>query len=292
MSIPITCNRKPDPAVTLGPVTFDNKFAKFTYDIGVERDAYVANRIYTCSLSAVDTIWANTINADTINADTIITNSLSAEDANITNILSKNIITDSLTVSSLNIVGETDEPPAGLMPTGAIVMWTGTTPPQGWYLCDGTQQGPTNFQTPDLRGRFVVGYHPGDTDYNALGKTGGSKTVTLNTSQIPSHSHSGNTGNGGSSNPQVSTGTGGGHSHTIRNVYPHKTATSRGRDFEATIVFGPEATTRTNGAHSHTFNVPIPNHQHPFTTNNTGGGQSHANRPPYYTLAYIIFLGI
>jgi len=37
------------------------------------------------------------------------------------------------------------------IPTGVIVMWSGTTIPSGWALCDGTNS------TPDLRNRFIVG---------------------------------------------------------------------------------------------------------------------------------------
>lgn len=42
--------------------------------------------------------------------------------------------------------------PAGNVPVGGIVMWSGTiaTIPAGWHLCDGTNG------TPDLRNRFIV----------------------------------------------------------------------------------------------------------------------------------------
>lgn len=74
-----------------------------------------------------------------------------------------------------------------LTPKGAIVMWSGTTPPTGWALCDGTKG------TPDLRGRFIVGYDPSDGDYNKIGDDGGKgkKTVTLKAEEsgLPSHHH-------------------------------------------------------------------------------------------------------
>lgn len=38
-------------------------------------------------------------------------------------------------------------------------------------------------------GRVPVSVNTGDTDFNASGKTGGAKTVTLTTDQIPSHNH-------------------------------------------------------------------------------------------------------
>lgn len=74
------------------------------------------------------------------------------------------------------------------MPKGAIIMWNGTIVPDGWALCNGqTSNGVT---TPDLRGRFIVGYNPNDTDYDTIGETGGEKTHTLTVAEMPSHSHS------------------------------------------------------------------------------------------------------
>lgn len=72
------------------------------------------------------------------------------------------------------------------IPVGMISLWSGSpiALPDGWVLCDGTNG------TPDLRGRFIVGYNPNDTDYNAIGKVGGAKQVTLTIDQMPAHTHS------------------------------------------------------------------------------------------------------
>ena len=57
-----------------------------------------------------------------------------------------------------------------LVPSGVILMWSGTTDniPKGWFLCDGTNG------TPNLRDRFIIGaggkYSPG--------ATGGAASVT------------------------------------------------------------------------------------------------------------------
>jgi hypothetical protein len=57
------------------------------------------------------------------------------------------------------------------IPAGLIVMWSGIVAPSGWALCDG------GGGRPDLRGRFIVGYNSGDTDYDLIGETGGSKQI-------------------------------------------------------------------------------------------------------------------
>ena len=67
---------------------------------------------------------------------------------------------------------------------GMIIMWNSTvaTIPTGFVLCDGSNG------TPDLRGRFVVGHHPSNNDYD-INDTGGSESVTLTVAQMPSHKH-------------------------------------------------------------------------------------------------------
>ena len=67
---------------------------------------------------------------------------------------------------------------------GMIIMWNSTVAsiPTGFVLCDGSNG------TPDLRGRFVVGHHPNNNDYE-IDDTGGSESVTLTVAQMPSHKH-------------------------------------------------------------------------------------------------------
>jgi len=145
-----------------------------------------------------------------------------------------------------------------LMPSGAIILWSGASNaiPTGFVLCDGTNS------TPDLRNRFVVG--AGDT--YAVGATGGADSVTLTTSQIPSHNHSATS---------TSTVTDPGHSHTYSGTVPSGGSGVSSRHAQP-------ATETTNSA---TTGISVSTST---SIGNTGGGSSHENRPPYYALCYIM----
>ena len=107
----------------------------------------------------------------------------------------------------------------GLVPVGGIIMWSGSAVPSGWALCNGQNN------TPDLRGRFVVG---SNSTYIA-GSSGGAATTALVTANLPAHSHdfidsyfldSGNSSwkGGGSPDPNMSTGKSGSKSSTSGNT--------------------------------------------------------------------------
>ena len=115
---------------------------------------------------------------------------------------------------------------AGIFVSGMIVLWSGAADaiPTGFVLCDG------NNNTPNLSGRFVVGYDASNSDYD-VNDTGGSESVTLTVNQIPAHTHNINlavrafyqeprnfgVGTDGSANNSEDTGsTGGGQSHENR----------------------------------------------------------------------------
>ncbi len=110
--------------------------------------------------------------------------------------------------------------------SGMIILWSGAADaiPTGFVLCDG------NNSTPNLSGRFVVGYDASNGDYD-VNDTGGSESVTLTVNQIPAHTHNINlavrafyqeprnfgVGTDGSANNSEDTGsTGGGQSHENR----------------------------------------------------------------------------
>lgn len=53
----------------------------------------------------------------------------------------------------------------------------------------GVGNGSTTFNLPNYKGRVLVHLDSAQTEFDALGETGGAKTVTLTTAQIPAHGH-------------------------------------------------------------------------------------------------------
>ena len=157
-----------------------------------------------------------------------------------------------------------------LIPPGGIIMWSGAVDaiPEGWALCDGSNG------TPDLRDRFIVG---AGGSYS-VGSRGGSNTVTLTTSQIPSHNHT--------------IGSAGKHSHGGATDYWAGDWIYVARDTRSTggVTYdGLASPLRTSLQHRHTFTTDTaPDHTH--SVGSTGGGQAHENRPPYYALCFIMKL--
>lgn len=210
----------------------------------------------------------------------------------------------------------------------------------GWLLCDGrslsrtqyfelfnaigTSFGTTSastFKIPNMRGRIIggVGNSGNENDStHALGHSVGAENITLSTTQIPSHSHTGtsnasSTGitSGGTTNNSttgVSVNSVSDHSHTYQDAYFAENlggggnfGTSADTDSDNRFVYrtaaGGNSTTPqdlntgssgghthgiTDTGHTHTFtaNITDPTHTHTFTTQNTGGGESHPNIQP------------
>jgi microcystin-dependent protein len=95
------------------------------------------------------------------------------------------------------------------IPSGVINMWSTTTAPTGWLICDGTTvsrttyaalfavisttygvgDGSTTFTLPNLKGKVPVGRDSADASFDTMGELGGAKTHTLTSTEMPSHTH-------------------------------------------------------------------------------------------------------
>jgi microcystin-dependent protein len=167
------------------------------------------------------------------------------------------------------------------LPSWMIMMWMQAKPPRGWAICDGRRyklvngtavatEEPDNtntdpsgnyigtyvLQTPDLRGRCVIGAGQSSIvgqngvklTNRGLWDLGGQEDVTLTVAQMPAHSHNNNmtaNTNGDCTNGYTFDCGGGGDTYTD------------------------------NG-------IPL--------IGNTGGGMPHTNMQPWYVLNYIMKL--
>ena len=106
------------------------------------------------------------------------------------------------------------------------------------------------------------------------GVIGGSSTISLSTSHLPSHAH------------YFSTESSGSHNHDYTDMWskPVGEYHMMGGLVPAFVLYNLNAmnsssSTVTSGAHTHTG-----------TTNPTGSGTAFDNKPPYYKIAYIMKL--
>ena len=153
------------------------------------------------------------------------------------------------------------------LPKRSIVMWGGNQSdiPAGWGLCDGSDH--YGISTPDLRGRFVLGYNAdvsvasnstgNRAPINSINNYGGELNHQLTISEMPSHNHS-------ITDP--------GHSHTLTTYDAGSSQGGIGRN------------TSTLGSHNPSTNSA----QTGITIDNRGGDLPHNNLPPYYVLAFIM----
>ncbi len=164
----------------------------------------------------------------------------------------------------------------GTIPLGGIILWSGSTVPAGWALCDGSTQ--NGRVTPDLRGRFVLGSGSGSgLTARTLGGTGGEESHVLTTNEIPSHLHS--------VNPPSTSTSSDTHSHAINGAYASGVQGAGSATGDAVLrnddgIAYTESTS--SDSHSHTVDIAA------FNSASTGGGAAHNTMPPFYVLAYII----
>lgn len=194
------------------------------------------------------------------------------------------ITADSIVVSGTITVGGTDV--ASLTPPGVITQYAGSTAPTNWLICDGSAisrssysalfaiigttygagNGTTTFNIPNLKGKIPVGLNSSETEFDTLGETGGAKTHTLSTAEMPSHSHTG------------STSADGNHAHNYT--------------LDVFVVEGIQAPSDNTRFVRHSVTNAVTDyqgtHSHSFTTATSGSSAAHNNLQPYITVNYII----
>ena len=146
------------------------------------------------------------------------------------------------------------------VPVGTVVMWAGNAGniPENFHMCNGDTVAGYGL-VPDLRGRFIVGYNPADTDYDTIGKTGGEKEHILTKAELPAINAL------GQSEPIPA---------------PSGSAICAAYRSDGLTSNTANGTDKTAGE----LNVRYADGTFPII----GEGEAHENRPPYYTLAYII----
>jgi microcystin-dependent protein len=174
---------------------------------------------------------------------------------------------------------------------GTIIMYGGSTAPEGFLVCDGSAVSPSdysdlydvigstygltadgNFKVPNLKGFAVIGSYGASN----LGDTTGHKKITLSTNHIPSHRH-------------IYTGT---HKHGDGvNQYTNDNSFSIPRSMSGNGRSGSTHDSAVhnsqNGWHYHPdFTSGSETHKH--TGYNNEGGEAHNNLMPYIVLNYII----
>lgn len=213
------------------------------------------------------------------------------------------------------------------VPTGVITMWSGSTSaiPSGWALCNGSN-GTPDLRDRFIVGAGSS-YAVGDTGgANSVTLTSAqmpahNHSVTVNSGGA--HSHTASTGSAGSHSHSGSASSAGAHTHSLayriwnntgvtnprytihqadpklQGTSPTGTnghiswATASGNYYRANSAGAHthSLSINSNGAHTHTVSVASGGaHTHTASSANTGGGESHENRPPYYALAYIMKL--
>jgi microcystin-dependent protein len=203
---------------------------------------------------------------------------------------SSNVIAAASSMAGLGLVGAVVEGPG--IPAGAkvasvsganvtldAVATVTTVGAQVRFFPHGNGDGVTTFTMPDYRDRVNVGR--GDMGGAAatvldaslwpstqLGRSGGAAKVTLAETEIPAHTHSGNTVAAGAHN----------HSTAMNLANSANTDSGGFADFKR-----PQAVAGTTGA--------VGDHTHSFVTAAAGGGQAHGNVQPFRVTNKIMFVG-
>jgi microcystin-dependent protein len=217
-----------------------------------------------------------------------------------------------------------------VLPIGIIQAFAGSAAPSAnWLLCQGQAvsrstysslfglvgttygvgDGSTTFNIPNLSGRVPVGRDAGQTEFDVLGETGGTKTHTLVTGEIPAHQHDiqhGHTGSGSVTGSvtvndnttdlvtRLTAFSDAGFSSGI-NTTPWNAASPPILTMNTGVVAplaGMAQSYITEHAHTATFSGSVSVTVNALAAGNlsqpAGGGGAHNNLQPYIVLNYII----
>jgi microcystin-dependent protein len=199
---------------------------------------------------------------------------------------------------------------------GMISQYGGATAPTGWFLCEGQEVsiatytnlynaltttgtvfpygantngsgsvGSTHFRLPNLKGRIPVGRDSAQTEFDTLGKTGGSKTSVATHTHGIDHDHAAfNAGSGGEN---------ANHSHGFDlNIVHSDGQPVYGEILNVGIYLGNgvsryyDGTAGISNGHAHTTTIDIPNFT--GTSGAATNGATSGNLQPYVVINYII----
>lgn len=198
-----------------------------------------------------------------------------------------------VTIYSSKIEEEDDMPRL----TGEIIAFGGTSVPDGWLLCDGSERlisiypalyqaldttygalsnglgsaGATHFRLPDLRGRAGIGAGAGaGLTARVLGAVIGAEAIALTEAQMPAHTH-----------VQAA------HTH-VQNPHAHNYSWFAGANTANSLSATGGYLTLTANAGVSTAVAAV--NQAAIATNNaTGSGAAHNNMPPCLAINYLIY---
>lgn len=179
-----------------------------------------------------------------------------------------------------------------VVPVGMVVPFAGITEPNGWLFCNGQEvtrvsplgvvlggrfgngNGTTTYNVPDLRSRFPFGIDSGQPANDAVGETGGARTVTLTGAEsgVPVHQHTAGT---------LGLSGGGYHEHYYKSEFGGNAAAGINIPVYRPDLTGTVTTTG-GGAHSHTVTGATAN------TAAANAASAHENLPPFLTMNYLI----
>lgn len=163
-----------------------------------------------------------------------------------------------------------------MLEIGEIMAFAGSAAPKGFLVCDGSAvsrttyavlfaaigttygsgDGSTTFNVPNLKGRVAIGYNSSETEFDAIGETGGANTINIQ------HSHT-----------QTD------HTHSV-------SGTTGAQSSNVYVDNGSNATFIARSDHTHTFSGTSGGASNLGTDNQLSATQSVLN--PYISLNFVI----